>query len=83
MRQGERTDTEPSANLRKVISQPEAAGLLNVSPRSIQSVKAIEKEAPEGKELLVLAILTEMSILKAKPGSTDILTRFLTTRLWR
>ena len=47
MRQGQRTDIEPSANLRKVISQPEAAKMLNVSERSMQSVKAIEREAPE------------------------------------
>ncbi|MBT9151376.1 MAG: hypothetical protein DDT40_01569 [candidate division WS2 bacterium] len=48
MRQGERTDlVEPSANLRKVISQPEAAVMLNISERMIQSVKSLEREAPE------------------------------------
>lgn len=46
MRQGERTDLEPSANLQKV-SQTEAAALLNVSPRTVASVKAIEREAPD------------------------------------
>lgn len=47
MTQGTRTDLEPSADLRKVISQPEAARLFNVSERMIQTVKAIEREAPE------------------------------------
>lgn len=47
MRQGERTDLEPSANLPNVISQSQAAELLNVSERSIKSVKAIEREAPD------------------------------------
>lgn len=46
MRQGERTDIEPSANLRKV-SQEEAARMLNVSPRTVATVKAIERDAPE------------------------------------
>jgi len=46
MRQGERTDLKPSANLQKV-SQETAANLLNVSPRLIATVKAIEREAPE------------------------------------
>jgi hypothetical protein len=36
-----------SANLPTSISQPEAAKLLNVSERSIRSVKAIERESPE------------------------------------
>jgi 16S rRNA G966 N2-methylase RsmD len=47
MRSGERTDLEPNANLHKVISQPEAAEMLNVSTRMVASVKAIEKAAPE------------------------------------
>lgn len=47
MTQGARTDLEPSANLRNVISQPEAARMFNVSERMIQTVKAIEREAPE------------------------------------
>lgn len=46
MRQGERTDLEPSANLQKV-SQTEAAALLNVSPRTVATVKAIERDAPD------------------------------------
>ena len=41
MRQGERTDLgEPSANLRKV-SQTEAAAMVNVSRRSLQSAKTV------------------------------------------
>jgi len=43
MRQGERTDLEPLANLPKVVSQPEAADLLNVSRRSVQDAKLIER----------------------------------------
>lgn len=47
MRQGERTDLEPSANLRKV-SQGDAAEMLNVSPRSVQSAAAVQAHgAPE------------------------------------
>ena len=47
MRQGERTDIEPSADLPNVISQAEAAKMLNVSERMVRTVKAIEREAPE------------------------------------
>lgn len=36
-----------SANLPISISQPEAAKMLNVSERTIRSVKAIERDAPE------------------------------------
>jgi hypothetical protein len=36
-----------SANLQNKISQPEAAQMLNVSPRTIASVKAIERDAPD------------------------------------
>jgi phage N-6-adenine-methyltransferase len=47
MRQGERTDIEPSANLQKV-SQGEAADLLNVGTRSVASAKKVEeKGSPE------------------------------------
>ena len=44
MRQGERTDLQPSANLRKV-SQAEAAKRLNVSERSVTFAALVEKEA--------------------------------------
>ena len=47
MKQGARTDLQPSANLPKVISQPEAAKMFNVSERTIRSIKAVEREAPE------------------------------------
>jgi hypothetical protein len=47
MRQGERTDVQPSANLQKV-RQDEAAELLNVSPRSVATAKKVqEKAVPE------------------------------------
>jgi len=46
MPQGGRTDITPSANLHKV-SQSKAASMLNVSPRTVATVKAVEKEAPE------------------------------------
>jgi N6-adenosine-specific RNA methylase IME4 len=44
MRQGERTDLQPSANLRKV-SQAEAAERLNVSERSVTSAALVENKA--------------------------------------
>ena len=47
MPQGARTDLRPSANWRKVNSQQEAAKIFNVSERTIQRVKAVEREAPE------------------------------------
>jgi len=47
MTQGMRTDLELSANLRNVISQEDSAKLLNVSVRTIQSIKQIEREAPD------------------------------------
>jgi hypothetical protein len=46
MRQGERTDIRPSANLPKV-SQSKAAEMVNVSTRTIRSVRQVEREAPE------------------------------------
>ena len=45
MRQGERTDVEPSANLQKV-SQETAAELLQVSPRSVATAAKVERTAP-------------------------------------
>ena len=45
MRQGERTDVEPSANLQKV-SQSDAAEMLQVSPRSVATAAKIERDAP-------------------------------------
>jgi hypothetical protein len=47
MRQGERTDLEPSANLQKV-NQKSAAGMLNVSERIVaDAAKVRDKAAPE------------------------------------
>jgi ParB-like chromosome segregation protein Spo0J len=47
MRQGARTDLEPSANLQKV-DQSKAAEMLNVSPRSVASAReVIDHGAPE------------------------------------
>ena len=47
MRQGERTDLEPSANLQKV-SVKQAADLFNVSERSVQTAgKVLDHGAPE------------------------------------
>ncbi|MCK9380837.1 MAG: ParB/RepB/Spo0J family partition protein [Sulfuritalea sp.] len=45
MRQGERTNVEPSANLPKV-SQSAAAEMLQVSPRSVQTAAKVERESP-------------------------------------
>jgi Mn-dependent DtxR family transcriptional regulator len=45
MRQGERTDVEPSANLQKV-SQETAADLLQVSPRSVATAAKVKRTAP-------------------------------------
>ncbi len=42
MAQGQRTDLQPSANLRKV-GQPEAARMLKVSPRSMQNARVVRK----------------------------------------
>lgn len=54
MRQGERTDAQPSANLQKV-SQADAAALLNVSERAVASaVRVKDHGAPE----LVAAVET-------------------------
>jgi N6-adenosine-specific RNA methylase IME4 len=42
MRQGERTDLQPSAALPKV-AQPQAAALMNVSPRLLRSAKRVQE----------------------------------------
>jgi N6-adenosine-specific RNA methylase IME4 len=46
MKQGERTDIQPSANWQKV-SQQDAADQLNVGSRTVARVKQVEREAPE------------------------------------
>jgi hypothetical protein len=40
MRQGARTDLQPSANLPEV-SRPQAAAMLNVSERTVRSVRTV------------------------------------------
>jgi len=45
MPQGTRTDLQPSANLPKVISQPEAAKMFNVSERTIKNEGPSKKKA--------------------------------------
>jgi hypothetical protein len=62
MRQGERTDLEPSANLPKV-SQSDAAKLLNVSGRSVRSAKAVCDQAVP--ELIKKVEQGEISVSKA------------------
>lgn len=47
MKQGERTDLEPSADLRKVqppVSQSKAAEMLNISDRLISTAKQVERD---------------------------------------
>lgn len=46
MKQGTRSDLEPCAKLRNVVSQPEAAKMLNISRRSLQTAKQIIQNAP-------------------------------------
>jgi DNA-binding XRE family transcriptional regulator len=59
-----------SANLQNKISQPEAAQMLNVSPRTIASVKAIERDAPdllpkmESGEMSAPVLLIKSSLTK-------------------
>lgn len=44
MKQGDRTDIQPSANLQKV-SRGEAAKMLNVSERTVNSAKKVQQDA--------------------------------------
>lgn len=46
------------------ISQPEASKLLNVSPRTIQTIKAVEREAPEFIEHIVEGKMSANEALK-------------------
>ena len=46
MKQGQRTDIEPSANLQNV-SQASAAEMLNVSTRTVASAQKVIDEAPQ------------------------------------
>src|SRR6266446_470518 len=62
MRQGERTDLEPPANLPKV-SQPEAADLLNVSERSLRDAKMVQEHAEP--ELIAAVDRGEIAVSQA------------------
>ncbi|MHB1239854.1 MAG: DUF551 domain-containing protein [Gammaproteobacteria bacterium] len=74
MRQGERTDLRPSANLRKV-SQKQAAELLNVSDRSVSNARKVqERGAPalvEAVERGKLAVSAAAGIARAVSPDTQ------------
>jgi len=57
-----RSDQYHSANLRNDIGQPTAASMLNISERSLQTAKAIERDAPE---LLDKVMSGEMTLNRA------------------
>lgn len=68
MRQGERTDVEPSANLQKV-SQRAAAGLMTVSERSVASAtKVLDRAEPE----LVAAVKRGQIAVSAAEQAIDL-----------
>ena len=54
MQQGERTDLRPNG----LMSQDEAASLLNVSPRSVKRAAAVKREAPELAEKVAAGEMT-------------------------
>lgn len=62
MRQGERTDLEPSANLQKV-DQATAASMLHVSTRSVASARKVRESGT-----LALVQLVEQGILPVSQG---------------
>jgi hypothetical protein len=67
MKQGERTDIEPSANLPKVrneVSQDQAAEMLSISPRMVRTIKSIERDAPDLIERIVSGDLTAHAATK-------------------
>ena len=67
MRQGERTDRQPSENLPKV-SQGQAAATMNVSERTMRSMKVVkEKGSPELQKALAAK---ELSLSRAKKRAT-------------
>ena len=70
MRQGERTDIEPSANLQKV-AQSDAAGRLHVSTRTVaDSVKVKNEAAPELRAAVEhgkLAVSVAAKAVKLRP----------------
>lgn len=55
---------DASANLRKHVSQQEAAEMLNVSTRTIQTVKAVEREAPQLIPLIEAGEITANEAIK-------------------
>lgn len=72
MRQGERTDLEPSAKSRKV-DQASAATRLNVSPRLVQSAKAVqEKATPEIKDAVDRGHLAVSAAAKAAALAPEV-----------
>jgi N6-adenosine-specific RNA methylase IME4 len=75
MRQGERTDLEPSAKLQKV-GQETAAQQLNVSVRSLGSAKVVqEKGTPELRKLVEQGKLPVSQAEKAAKQSPEIQAR--------
>lgn len=55
---------DASANLRKHVSQQEAAEMLNVSRRTIQTIKAVEREAPQLIPLIEAGEITANEAVK-------------------
>jgi len=70
-----RNQHEGSANLRKAVTQSEAAQMLNVSERTIQTIKAVEREAPD------LVSLMESGQLKASAAMTEAKRRTVSNTL--
>lgn len=70
MRQGERTDLEPSANLQKVAIE-EASDLVNVSPRSIHYAREVRNhgtpELVQAVERGEVAVSTAASLTELEP----------------
>lgn len=71
MRQGERTDIEPSANLRKVakMAQGKAAETLKVSPRSVSDAKKVQRQ---GTPELIAAVDTGILAVSAAARASDL-----------
>jgi hypothetical protein len=63
MRQGYRTDLRPSADLPEVVSQPEAAALLNVSSRLLRDARAVQRQGIP--ELVALVDRGELVVSEA------------------
>jgi N6-adenosine-specific RNA methylase IME4 len=63
MRQGERTDLQPSATLPKV-TQPQAAALMNVSARLLRSAKTVQENGA-----LALVHAVEQGLLSVSEGA--------------